>query len=309
MPTSHSVKKPRIKSSQVNEPQLGLIFCVNIVLMIIAYIFVVGLCLGSFVNALVWRVHEQSKSKKKRVASDSQLSLSKGRSMCPECQHLLNWTDLIPVVSWLSLKGRCRYCHKPIAVQYPIVELSTALLFVLSYIYWPQSLIGLEVMIFSLWLLILTGLMALIVYDARWMLLPNRIVFPLTGLGAVLAILRLIKSDNLVIELMNLVGAVLIGGGIFYMLYQGSKGKWIGGGDVKLGWLLGLLVATPTGSFMVIFIAATLGTIVALPGLFLKRLKASSEIPFGPFLIVATIIVLLFSAQIIDWYNKILYPM
>lgn len=274
--------------------------------MIAIYIFVIGLCFGSFVNALVWRLHEQSKPKKKRAASNTELSISKGRSMCPNCQHVLRWVDLVPVISWLSLRGRCRYCQQVISPQYPLMELTTAGLFILSYVAWPQVLQGAENAIFGLWLVILTGLMALVVYDARWMLLPNRIVFPLTGLGVVLACLRILNADNQLQSLAGTIFAVVIGGGIFFLLYHGSQGRWIGGGDVKLGWLIGLLVGTPSGSFLVIFLAATLGTLAALPGLALKRLKGTSEIPFGPFLIAATIIVVLYGSDILDWYQRIL---
>src|SRR3954465_436221 len=108
-------------------------------LMIIAVLVVLGLCLGSFVNALVWRLHEQEEGGSKKAAA-KKLSIIKGRSMCPHCKHALKPIDLIPVISWLSLRGKCRYCSKPISIQYPIVELSTALLFVVSYIWWPEPL-------------------------------------------------------------------------------------------------------------------------------------------------------------------------
>ena len=101
------------------------------VIIILAWL---GLCAGSFVNALVWRLHEQKRSKK----ADKKLSILNGRSMCVHCRHELTWYDLIPLFSWLLLRGKCRYCKKPISWQYPIVELATAAVFVLSYIFWPN---------------------------------------------------------------------------------------------------------------------------------------------------------------------------
>ena len=98
--------------------------------LLIVIFFVLGVCFGSFVNALVWRIHEQSKPKKKRAASDKELSVVSGRSMCPNCKHTLSTKDLLPVISWLTLGGKCRYCSKPISWQYPSVEMLTALLFV-----------------------------------------------------------------------------------------------------------------------------------------------------------------------------------
>src|SRR3989344_6490262 len=126
--------------------------------MIVAILIVLGLAFGSFVNALVWRLHEQeerAKSKEQRrkkgkakntaklsshtsVLSSKDLSILKGRSMCPSCKHGLAAKDLVPVLSWLTLRGKCRYCHKPISIQYPLVELITATLFVISYLLWPD---------------------------------------------------------------------------------------------------------------------------------------------------------------------------
>lgn len=275
--------------------------------MIIAALIVYGLCLGSFVNALVWRVYEQertSSSKKITKSYKQRLSLSKGRSMCPDCHHELTAKDLVPVLSWLSLGGKCRYCRKPISAQYPIVELVTSGLFVLSYVFWPVAFTPLQIVLFALWLLLLVGFMALFVYDARWMLLPSRIIYPMWAITAVFVLVRLFDAENRLAVALNTASAIIIGGGIFLLLYQVSKGKWIGGGDIRLGWIFGALVATPALSFMVIFIASLLGCIFALPSLVTKKLSGASEIPFGPFLIAATIIVFLFGADFLVWYMR-----
>lgn len=266
--------------------------------MIIVVLAVLGLILGSFVNALVWRIHEQEKSKSKK------LSISKGRSMCPNCRHELSSKDLIPVLSWLLLRGKCRYCKKSISIQYPTVELSAALIFIGSYIWWPANLGGVQAAIFGLWLIILVGLIALMVYDLRWYILPNRIIYPLGVVASTQAVISITAAPKPATALLNAVLAVLIGGGVFYVLFQVSDGKWIGGGDVKLGWLLGLIVATPTKSILFIFVASLLGTIVSLPLLMSKRLKRNSVIPFGPFLIIGAIIVVLFGQNMIDWYQQ-----
>jgi leader peptidase (prepilin peptidase)/N-methyltransferase len=275
-------------------------------LMIVVILLVYGICLGSFVNALVWRIHAQSTESGKKNPNKKRLqrlSISKGRSMCPDCSHELGSKDLIPVLSWVSLGGKCRYCSKPISAQYPLVELTTAVLFLISYIYWPQPLHGLQIAIFVLWLALLTGFMALVVYDLRWMLLPNRLVFPLTALAFVQAVLRIAASSHHVHALIQTLLSVVIGGGLFYVLFQISAGKWIGGGDVKLGWLLGLSIGTPSGSLLFIFLAALLGCAVSVPLMVTGRLKKSTIIPFGPFLIAGTIITQLFGASITQWYS------
>lgn len=273
--------------------------------MIIAMLIVLGLCFGSFDNALTWRLHELSKPKKQRVASVAELSIAKGRSMCPNCQHILAWYDLVPVVSWLSVAGRCRYCHMPISVQYPLVELATAGLFALSYYYWPVPIEGSQLAVLGIWLLLLIGLMALLVYDLRWLLLPNKLVYPLTGLATAQALIGIANAANPAKAALNTFLAVVVGGGLFYILFQVSDGKWIGGGDVKLGWIFGLVVASPLSSFLVIFLAALMGSLVAVPLLATKRLKRTSVMPFGPFLIFATIVVQLFGVAMLAWYQKV----
>jgi prepilin signal peptidase PulO-like enzyme (type II secretory pathway) len=275
--------------------------------MIIAVLVVVGLCFGSFVNALVWRLREQevqSAKKKPDRKYLKKLSISKGRSMCPNCHHELAVKDLLPVLSWLSLGGKCRYCKKPISSQYPLVELATAGLFIASYVYWPVDFSDSQKLLFGLWLVLLTGFMALLVYDLHWFLLPNRIIYPLTVPAVLWAAVSIANSsDRLALAVSELVVSVVIGGGIFYALYQVSGGKWIGGGDVRLGWLLGLIVLTPARAVLLLFLASLLGCIVSLPLMAAKRLKKTSVVPFGPFLIVGAIIVQLFGASLIAWYG------
>jgi prepilin signal peptidase PulO-like enzyme (type II secretory pathway) len=275
--------------------------------MIIAILIVLGLCFGSFTNALVWRIHEQEEQgskKKPNKAYLDKLSIRKGRSMCPHCKHELKAVDLLPVVSWMALRGKCRYCGKPISWQYPLVELSTAILYVASYIWWPIELQGMQVVLFVLWLVLLVGFMALIVYDLRWLLLPNRLVYPLAVVAGLFAIGTVIYAPDHLAALLNVVLAVAIGGGIFYVLFQVSDGKWIGGGDVKLGWLLGLVAATSAHSVLFIFLAAVLGSLVSLPLIATNRVKKNATIPFGPFLIIGLIITQLFGAAIIHWYRR-----
>lgn len=268
------------------------------VLMIIV-LAVLGLCLGSFANALVWRLHEQKGKKPKK-----ELSILSGRSMCPHCRHELAAKDLVPLFSWLALKGKCRYCGRAISAQYPVVEAAVAALFVASYVWWPEPLHGAQIALFGLWLALLVGLIALVVYDLRWFLLPDRLITPLSTIAAVFAMVNIASANKPAIALIDTVVAVAIGGGIFYLLFQVSKGKWIGGGDVKLGWLLGLITGTPGKAMLFIFIASLLGSLVSLPLLVSKKLKRTSTIPFGPFLIAGTVVTVLFGNDILHWYRQ-----
>lgn len=224
--------------------------------------------------------------------------------MCTHCKHVLAAKDLVPVLSWLSLGGKCRYCGQPISAQYPLVELLTAALFVVSYIWWPTTVTGAQTDIFVLWLALLTGLIALSIYDLRWFLLPNSIIYPLTVIAVAQAAIVVFSSHEITTALLNVVLSFIIGGGIFYVLFQVSRGKWIGGGDVKLGALLGIIVGTPGRTILFIFLGSLLGSLVSLPLLASGRMKRTSALPFGPFLITGAIITVLFGGDILHWYQQ-----
>lgn len=228
--------------------------------------------------------------------------------MCPHCKHELAAIDLLPVVSWVVQRGKCRYCQASISIQYPVVELLTAALFVVSYLWWPEPFSTSQTVVFIIWLAVLIGLVALTVYDLRWYLLPNRILYPTGVLAGLLAIVGAATSDEPVKAVLNTALAVLVGGGIFYAMFQFSKGKWIGGGDVKLGWVLGLILATPARSFLMIFLSAALGTLISLPLLATHKLKPTSKVPFGPFLIIAAFVTVLWGQAILDWYQRTFLP-
>lgn len=260
-----------------------------------------GLVIGSFINALVWRVHEQESDKK-----DKKLSITKGRSLCPTCKHQLKAFDLIPVVSWVFLNGKCRYCKKPISIQYPLVELTTVILYLICYVLWPYSLESYQsIALFISWLCLLTGFIALSIYDIKWFILPNRLIYSLWPFAMVFGILN--YQNRPAYYLINILISTIIGGGIFYLIYMLSKGKWIGGGDIRLGWMLGFIAATPARSVMFIFIASLIGTAISLLFIITKRFKKHQLIPFGPFLMLGLVVVQLFGNKILDWYlNRIL---
>ena len=151
----------------------------------------------------------------------------------------------------------------------------------------------------------LVGLIAMALYDIKWMLLPDRIMKPLYFISAAMALLSIAISSHPLTAVINLILSVAVGGGIFYILYQVSDGKWIGGGDIKLGWVIGLFLGTPMRSFLMIFLASFLGCLVSIPLLISHKLKKDSVIPFGPFLIASAIIVELYGVNILNWYQTI----
>lgn len=269
--------------------------------MVIAILAVLGLIWGSFINALVWRLHERAEGRKGK-----RYSLWRGRSMCPYCKHELRAIDLVPIASWVALGGKCRYCKKPISIQYPLVEALTALIFVGSYLLWPLPLGGgSATAIFGLWLAMVVLLVSLAIYDLKWQLLPDKLVLLLGVIAVVQAVVAIVAAGDPLKSLVYRITAALIGGGLFLIIFA-LNDKWIGGGDVKLGFVIGLIVATPAKSILLIFLAALIGTSVSLPLLASKRLKVKSVVAFGPFLILATALVVIFGQPIIDWYFSLI---
>jgi leader peptidase (prepilin peptidase)/N-methyltransferase len=278
--------------------------------MIVVALIFVGLALGSFVNALVWRIHEQEEiaEKKKPSKTDKarlqQLSIMKGRSMCLSCGHELASKDLIPVVSWLWLRGKCRYCGANIP-DTPVAELTVPALLVISYIWWPSQLVSvLDWVLYGLWAICVVGFVALALYDLRWYLLPNRIVFPLVAAAFAFRLILGIQADSshMSVWLGGLWGVLLLAG-LFYCLFVISNEQWIGGGDVKLAVALGLLAGGPLTALLLLFLASITGTLAAVPLLLRGKSIRQARIPFGPFLILATIITVLFGQPIVDWYT------
>jgi len=269
--------------------------------MYVLILLILGLCLGSFINAFVFRLHEKNNKKYSKV----NLSILNGRSICPNCKHELTPLDLIPLFSWISLKGKCRYCSNHISAQYPIVELITALLFLLSYIYWPYAFGASGMFLLCFWYVLLVGLISLAVYDFKWLILPNKLVLWMTVLWLMCLLIVNLLVDQFYGHLFLCLLSGLIIFGFFYLIFQVSNGKWIGGGDVKIGFLLGLIAATPINSLLIIFLASLLGTFYSLPSIVNKKRKMNSHIPFGPFLILATIAVFIFGARLVAWYSSV----
>lgn len=259
--------------------------------MYIVVLIVVGLCFGSFVNAFVWRLHESK-------------DFVKERSECPHCHHVLNTWDLVPILSWVALRGRCRYCHKKIEDS-PLVEATLPALFVASYVWWPWSLSGVGIAQFVIWLLILVGLLSLVVYDFRWFILPDKIVWPLCLLAVAEVALQIVSAGNFSALFAAIEGVIIISG-LFYLILLISHGTWIGGGDVKLGIVLGLLVGGALQAILLLFVASVSGLLFSLPLLVKSKKHAHTMLPFGPYLILGLIVAMLAGNDIIHWYTGLL---
>lgn len=284
-------------------------------LLVMIYLFLgtIGLALGSFVNAFVWRLHirgqgsevrGQKKNRSNIQHPTSEYSIVHGRSMCPNCKHRLAGKDLIPVLSWLSLKGRCRYCKKPISAQYPAVEILMSALVVISYCFWPYALDGVGYLLFSIWVVMLVLLLALAVYDIRYMILPTELVYALDGLVVTFVAIVAINESSKTIFIDSIIGSVLLGG-LFWLLYQISKGAWIGGGDVRFGFGMGFFLGWQK-ALVGLSAAAYIGTFIVIIALILGKYHKKMKLPFGPLLIGGWFVAFIWGDKMIDWYIRLI---
>ena len=288
-------------------------------ILICVVLAVVGLCMGSFAGATVWRLRaRQLKDDKaagekvdgkeyKRLLPLTKTTVATDRSRCLHCGYTLAWYDLLPLVSWASTVGKCRYCHEKIGWFEPLMELGMALFFVGSFLLWPYMLFSVpQITAFVLWLVAGILLTILFAYDLRWFLLPNVVVFPLIGLGAVMAALHVVGAPDVPTALINLAVAIILLSGIYFVLYLVSKGRWIGFGDVKLGLALALLLGDWQLAFIALFAANFVGCIVVIPGMMAGKVTRKTHVPFGPLLIAGAIIAVLFGNPILNWYFSVL---
>ncbi len=269
-----------------------------------------SLALGSFINAWLWRQPSQDQKDEEedtgREVSKSvtqvKPSIVHGRSICPDCGHQLTIKDLVPVVSWLVLKGKCRYCNNKISWQYPVVEITVMVLGILSYIFWPSSLNNLigYMQLFT-WIGMVAIFVSLSIYDYRWYLLPDSMVMSLLVLVVIYQVLAALLGAGiyqwLISPIIGGIGAFTF----FYLLYLIGRGKWMGGGDVKLSLALGLLLGG-VGTLVWLFLAFNIAAITSLILIATGVKTRKSMVPFGPFLLLGAWLSFNFGDQLINWY-------
>jgi len=245
------------------------------------FVFIFGLIIGSFLNCVIYRLQNKK-------------SFVRGRSFCPHCKHTLLWYDLIPVLSYLALAGRCRYCKKPISLQYPLVELATGILFV--------SMANFDHVIQTFYFFIIISFLVIIfVYDLRTYIIPDKVVLPVIGLAIAYDIFSVLIGDFTWAVFWGRILAGFWPALFFFLLFFISQGKWMGFGDVKLVFLMGLILG-PVKVVIALYLAFFLGGIIGLGLVISGRKKIKSEIPFGPFLIIGTYSAMVFSKALLGWY-------
>ncbi len=277
-------------------------------ILIAGTLLLLGVVLGSFAGAQVWRVrarqlrtdkqtgHPYDKHEWRQLRVLLQGTVRDDRSRCLQCGHVLAWYDLLPVVSWLSTGGRCRYCQQFIGWFELVMELVLGVGLALSYLVWPWALPA-SSLLFAVWAVVALVLMILAAYDTKWQLLPDPLNYGLMALGALFVLVRMTTLHD--VDLVSLTGAVALLAGLYGGLYAISRGAWIGFGDVKLCVGLALLLGDWRLAFMTLFLSNMLGCIIVLPGLARGQLNTRSQVPFGPLLIIGCVISLLFGGHIL----------
>lgn len=247
-------------------------------------VFVFGLCVGSFLNVVVYRLNHG-------------LSPFQGRSFCPKCQKKILWYDNLPLISFVFLGGKCRFCHSPISFQYPLVELFTGILFVITSFLLIGRTDGLLMIDFELWiklfyyLFITASLIAIFASDFRYQTIPDEIVC-----------LAVLISLPYAIYYMPLAFLTAIGASLFFFgLVLITRRKGMGMGDVKLAVLMGLILGFPK-IIVALAIAFLTGALVGVILVLVNKKHFKEPIPFGPFLTGATWISLFWGQKIWQLY-------
>jgi len=228
-----------------------------------------GLFLGSFGNVLIWR-----------LPRDESIG---GRSHCPHCGHVLNVRDLLPVISFVILRGRCRYCSKAIALRYPLVELTSMVLFFLALVV-SITIVQAVLLGLALWFLILIA-----VIDAETQGIPDSLNIPLVAV--VLMYVFLTGSFMLL--------APIIAGGFFFVQWAVSGGKWTGSGDIILAAGIGVLLGSTAKVIVMLMVAYIFGSLVASVLLIMKKKTRTDYLAFAPFLVLSTYITLIWGEKIL----------
>ncbi len=270
--------------------------CYNYLMQIALYIllFVIGSCVGSFLCCQARRLHLRTTAGK-----HSRKSLG-SRSVCVHCHYQLAWYDNIPLLSWLALRGKCRKCGHSIGIAEFLSELGLGLAY---------ALLGNTITIatagplawgsFIAVLALATVLGFLAIYDGLYGELPVLYLTISIICATIVLILQywssLLVAPFSMASLLPPLGSVAILGGLYFILYLVSHGKWVGDGDWLLGIAIGLALASPWLALITLFLANTLACLVSLPAFAKSRTR---RIHFGPFMVAAGIIVLAFAAPL-----------
>ena len=245
---------------------------------------ILGLVFGSFATVAAHRIPKHE-------------SIVGGRSRCPNCGHTIRAAENVPLFSFLIQRGRCRGCGQRISPRYPLIEVATAVLFGLSAAKFGASV---EAIVFAAFFWVLVVLTAI---DIDYRLLPNRVVYPAFATGWVGLGMAALVNEDLSSLRDAAMGALIFGGFFFVVAFIYPVG--MGGGDVKLAFVLGTFLGYVGGPGVVavgMFLAFVLGGVVGVVAMVVSRAGRKTQIPFGPFLALGTVLGIFLGQAIVDFY-------
>lgn len=243
--------------------------------------FIFGLLIGSFINCWAWRLYQEE-------------SLM-NRSYCPQCRQQIRWHDNIPLISFVLLKGRCRDCQKPISWQYPAVEILTALLFAVTWFFF-----GAEPWFFLKSLITITILILVLIFDARWFLIPVNV---LIGGFFIVALFGYLASPLGGLEYLSaFLLSALVGALFFALQYLLTSGRGVGEGDIWFGVFLGAAFASLKHLAVALILAYFIGASVSIFLVLSGKKKWGSRLPLGVFLVIGTLLAWFFGEALSLWY-------
>jgi len=242
-------------------------------------IFIIGLVIGSFSNVCIYRIPRNE-------------SLVRPGSHCPQCSKPISFYDNIPVISYILLKGKCRYCGQPIPLQYPIVELATGLFYLALYLFYGFQPITIVYMILCTLLIIISFI------DLKERIIPDFLSLPFIAIGFILSFFL----ENLS-PIDSLLGILAGGGSLLIIAIAGTylfKKEAMGGGDIKLAAMIGAFLGWQL-TLLALFLGFFLGSIIGVIVLIINKGK-SDIIPFGPFIALGAMLSIFWGQAIIHWY-------
>jgi len=246
--------------------------------------FILGSAVGSFLNVVIDRT----------IRKESIL----GRSYCDHCRVTLSMLDLIPVISFITLSAKCRYCKKSLSFQYPLVEALTGLLFVISfYTLSVSGNMGAALLIYYFFLISVFIIVAVI--DIKFSLVPTTYVF----FASLIALFYNFFFLDINIFIQNVVAAFL-SALFFLIIVVVTRGKGMGEGDIIIGFLIGMVLGIPSAS-LAIFSAFLLGSVISLILIAVRKKRFGQTIPFAPFLVAGFLLSLFWGEAILKWYLMI----
>lgn len=259
-------------------------------LAVVLGLFILGACVGSFTSVVIYRLH----SRKSGIIT--------GRSQCTTCEVPLKALDLVPVLSYLTLRGKCRYCSTSISYMYPFLEIVSGALFAALFFKFPfvdvatlqfsESLLGMY-LLYAVYAFIL---LFTFFFDLHYMKVADEILLPAILLGLIATIAAPL-TPFLIDALLGLCVAV----GFFGLQVLVSKGKWVGMGDLRVGAFMGVILGWKL-TLVALFISYILGSVIALVVVLRHKKIMGIKIPFAPFLVTGTVVTLFFGEKMLAWY-------